>query len=247
MTDMTSTVQRLTRTPGSRLDRVQLLLEHRTAQKRFRDQCKISSNRIEVLFPRLAKTRAVVQAAVSTKASLGNVMANELIILSTVCAHLQPKLVFEFGTYDGLTTLHFAINSPDDARVMTIDLHPDDPLRQTTTDDTFYTKGVQVGAHFQDASEAGKIEQIYADTTKYDYSALRGRVDLIFIDAGHDYELVKSDSQKALEMIRPGGAIFWHDYHYAHSGVYTYLNELAPSRQLISISGATLVCHVSPE
>ena len=48
------------------------------------------------------------------------------------------------------------------------------------------------------------------------------------MDAGHAYELVRSDSEKALEMVRPGGVILWHDYHYTHDGVYTLSQRAGP-------------------
>ena len=37
-------------------------------------------------------------------------------------------------------------------------------------------------------------------------------MDLIFIDGGHTYELIKNDSELAFQMISKNGIIFWHDY-----------------------------------
>ena len=195
--------------------------------------------------PGLSKARALIQNAIPTESSFGNMPSYELILISTVCAHRQPKSVFEFGTYDGLTTLHLAINSTPNSRVYTIDLAPDDPIRQQNTDDTFYTQGVKLGAHFLDAPEANQVEQIYADTTKYDYSRFKGQMDFIFVDAGHTYDLVRSDSEKALEMIKPGGIIFWHDYYFTQHGVYTWLNELAGKIPLRNAPGTSLVYYVN--
>lgn len=242
----TSLNQTLTRIPRSRYDRIRLKLEHRSAEKTFERQRRVCRQPLEEDFPGLARARAQMKCAVPTQAALGNMPAYELILISTLCAHRQPHLVFEFGTFDGLTALHLAMNSPADARIVTIDLPPDDPIRQQNTEDTFYTQGVTVGGHFQGTAEAGKIEQVYSDTTKFDHAPYRKQMDFIFVDAGHAYDLVRSDSQKALEMIRPGGVIFWHDYHYAHEGVYSCLNELAADVSLVQIPNTKFVCHVSP-
>jgi len=238
--------QTLTRDANTRYDRVRLMLEHRSAKRRFEQLRRVYHQPLEEMFPGLSQARAQMQSAVPTAASFGNMPAYDLLVLSTVCAHLQPRLLLEFGTYDGLTTLHLAMNSPAEARVVTLDLHPDDPIRQQNTEDTFYTRGVTVGAHFCGKAEGRKIQQVYGDTTKFDHSPYRKQVDFLFVDAGHAYELVRSDSQKALEMVRPGGVILWHDYHYTHDGVYTCLNELTSSVTLRNIPNTTLVCHVSP-
>ena len=242
----TSLNQILTRIPRSRYDRIRLNLEHRSAQKTFERQRRVCRQPLEEAFPGLARIPAKMKCAVPTPAALGNMPAYELLLISTLCAHRQPRLLLEFGTFDGLTALHLAMNSPADARIVTIDLHPDDPIRQQTTDDTFYSRGMIVGSHFHGTAEAGKIEQIYSDTTAFDHGPYRKQVDFIFVDAGHAYELVRSDSQKALEMIRPGGVILWHDYHYTHDGVYSCLNELAASIPLRNVPDASLVYYICP-
>lgn len=239
--------QSFTRIPNSKIDRIRFGLEHRVAQRRFQHSRLISIKPLEEVFPGISSTRAVIQAAVPTGASLGNVSLHELVILSTVCAYLKPDLLFEFGTYDGLTTLHFAMNSGQDARVITTDLDPDDPARQIITDDTFYTRNVTVGAHFHQKKEESKIEQIYVNSTQFDHRPLRKKVGLIFIDGGHTDEIVRSDTRKALEMVIPGGVIFWHDYVYTQVGVYTWLNELSSSVALMSVPDTTLVYYVSPK
>ena len=236
----------LNRPTNGRMDRWRLVLEHKLANRQFEKERRVAPKPIDEVFPGISRTRATIQNAVATPFALANADPGELIILSTICAYSAPKSIVEFGTFDGLTALHFAINSPPSARVVTIDLHPDDPIRQTTTDDTFYSKGMRVGSQFEAAPEAGKIQQVFCNTLEFDQTPLAGKVDMIFIDAGHAYELVRSDSNKALEMIGPGGIVLWHDYHYAHEGVYRWLNELSDRLPLFQVPGTKLVCHVSP-
>lgn len=218
-------------------------IRRRKARREFERQRKILTGSLDVEFPGLPKMRAVIQGAVRTSSSRGNVSAQELIILSSVCALKRPQKIVEFGTYDGLTTLHFAMNSPHDAQVITLDLSPDDPLRVPDTEDTFYTRGVVVGSHFEGSDESRRIRQVFGDSRKFNHKELHKQVDFIFVDGGHTYEIVKSDSEKAFDMLSPGGVIFWHDYSFVHAGVYSYLNEITGRVPLITLPGTSLVFH----
>jgi len=213
------------------------------AQKLFNRSRRLEDRELEQLFSGISECRGTIQAAVPLLDGIGNVQPYELIVISTICKYLNPDLVFEFGTFNGLTTLHLAMNSPAAAQIVTIDLAPDDGRRQLINDDTYYIKDNCVGVMFQDTPERAKIEQIFGDTTTFDQVAYKGKADLIFIDAGHEYELVRSDTEKALDMLAPNGVILWHDYVFSHYGVYTWLNELSHSIPLYSIPKATLVCY----
>src|SRR6185503_17662195 len=52
----------------------------------------------------------------------GNVSERELITICRLVRQQQPMTLFEFGTFDGRTTLNLAANAPSDARVFTLDL-----------------------------------------------------------------------------------------------------------------------------
>jgi predicted O-methyltransferase YrrM len=229
--------------PTSASDQRRMERAREEAQKLFNHSRRIEDRELEQLFPGISECRGVIQAAVPPLNGIGNVQPYELIVISTICKYLNPDLVFEFGTFNGLTTLHLAMNSPAGAKIMTIDLDPEDARRQLVNDDTYYIKDNCVGQMFQDTPEQAKIEQIFGDTTTFDQAAYKGKADLIFIDAGHEYELVRSDTEKALDMLTPNGVILWHDYVFSHYGVYTWLNELSHSIPLYSIPKATLVCY----
>ncbi len=46
----------------------------------------------------------------------------DIISLSLICKIIKPKVVFEIGTFEGYTSFHFALNTPDDAKIYTLDL-----------------------------------------------------------------------------------------------------------------------------
>ena len=108
---------------------------------------------------------------------------------------------------------------------------------------SYYIQSNVIGEIFQSALERVKITQIYCDSTSFDHSEYRKKVDLIFVDASHEYDSVRSDSEKALEMLASGGVILWHDYVFSHYGVYAWLNELSHTIDLFSIPNTTLVYH----
>jgi len=68
---------------------------------------------------------------------------------------------------------------------------------------------------------------------------------MVFVDAGHTYRYVKSDTEKALKMLRPGGVILWHDYmQLLHPDVVQCLCEKAEVGLNIGhLRGTSLAVH----
>lgn len=215
------------------------------ANARFERARRVPLRPAEEVFPGLASVVASVCAAGAATNPLGNVSDRELILICSACRWAEPSTCFEFGTYDGRTTRHLALNAPS-ARVVTIDLDPADPLRGVPGPDTFYTKQVVVGEQFADTPEAGRIEQRFGDTRSFDPGDLRGSVDFVFVDGGHLADCVRADTATALAMLRPGGVALWHDYHFSHEGVYATLNDLASRAELFNLAGTSIVAHRSP-
>lgn len=131
-----------------------------------------------------------------------NMRGFELACLCQLVAWRRPTRLFEFGTYDGRTAANLLLNAPPDAHLFTINIPPE----------RFGHQGVAIGECLPQAGLQGRFTQLLGDTTTYDFAAHRGQMDFTFIDAGHSYECVMSDSTNALAMLAPGGLIAWHDY-----------------------------------
>jgi hypothetical protein len=178
----------------------------------------------------------------------------EVWILSVLAK--KAKRIFEFGTCTGRTTYHLARNSAEDAVVTTLTLAPDgkdkysvekgdDPMAiscalKESDNSSFFYSGTPV---------EGKIKQLFADSKSFDETPYADSCDLIFVDGSHAYSYVKSDSEKALRMLKPGGIILWHDYHMVRSvlpGVYDALNELSTRYPLKQVSGTSFVMYRKP-
>ncbi len=154
----------------------------------------------------------------------------------------QARCMFEFGTATGRTAWLWAANSPADARVVTLTLPPDAATDRGEPPAT--------GFRYTGTPGADKIDQRFGDSLAFEPGELEGRCDLIFIDGSHAYEHVRSDTEKALRMLAPGGAILWHDYrrdNHRLRGVYRYLNELARELPLVRLSHTSFVAYRSEE
>lgn len=174
----------------------------------------------------------------------------DIVSLCLICQILKPKLVFEIGTATGYTALHLALNTPDETRVLTLDLPRasgvPSTLGTTVMDKHQSNMYKDVGDYlFQGAPVAHKITCLYGDSATFDYMPYRGRVDLFFIDGAHSYDYVRSDTFKALECCHPGSVIAWHDFGRAGlNGVSRWLQEFSRSHDVHAIPGGSLAFMV---
>jgi len=122
----------------------------------------------------------------------GSVSTYELMILNKLVQHQNPKLIVEFGTFDGRTAMNFAANAPK-AKIVTLDFAPAPRI-------------------FDGTPLAKNIECKSGDSTEFDTAQYRNKAEFIFVDGGHDAPVVTSDTLKAFEMLSPNGLIVWHDY-----------------------------------
>ena len=162
---------------------------------------------------------------------------DECACLARLVRYLQPRTVFEFGTFRGRTTRLIAANAPAGAEVYTIDLPPKRFRHFSGASEEL------LGEEFSGHHVVAKIRQLYGDTRTFDFHPFYESMDLIFIDGDHRYEGVRSDTQQALRMIKPGGVIIWDDYQALHPGVMHCLNELGKERALFRIKSTRFAYH----
>ena len=208
------------------------------------DAKKLPTASVEDLFPGI--TKLPIQMERGLPHVRGNVTIDELAVIALLCRQLKPKVIFEFGTFNGRTTLNLAANAPDDAKVYTLDLADPDQMRMKAEDeDNDYHLRERSGMFFQGSRYESRIEQRWGDSALFDETPFHGQVDLAFVDAAHSYEYAKSDSEKALAMVRPGGMILWHDYCVWFPGVYQYLHELLSEYPIKHIEGTHMAILAS--
>ena len=155
-----------------------------------------------------------------------NIDANSLVALTVLARTADAKLIFEFGTYKGVTARQLAESCPE-AEVVTLDLP------------------ASLGSHFvpgeffHGSDAASRITQEYGDSKSFDFSRYFGTMDVVFVDAGHEYEDACADSHTALGLVRDGGTIVWDDYT-SWTGVRRCVNEFARDLPILHVAGTRL-------
>ena len=138
----------------------------------------------------------------------------EVLAIGAMVRGLRPERILEIGTFEGNTTVNLAANAPSGAHVFTLDLPPDWGRRYSLDVlDIHYNAatGSHTGRQFTDSHHANRITQLWGDSAEFDWDE-HGPFDFILIDGCHTYEYAVSDTRNALRVLRPGGAIVWHDY-----------------------------------
>lgn len=179
----------------------------------------------------------------------GNVSERELVTIARLVRDAAPRELFEFGTFDGRTTLNLAANAAESARVYTLDL-PQETIAEAAgpihEHEVRYADKASSGSRFAGTDQAPRIEQLRGDSGRFDLASYYGRMDFVFVDGSHTYEYVINDSLHAMRMLRDGkGTIVWHDYG-RWDGVTRALNELRrldpQFAGILWIEGTTLAC-----
>ena len=155
----------------------------------------------------------------------------DVVMLLKIAVCTEPKRVVEIGSYRGYTALFLAQHISPDARIVSIDRHPDhgEAYRMTQL------------AHMIER-RVGEIDRVMFER---DESA---SYDLIFVDADHSYESVRNDTELVLPLLSPAGCIVWHDYanwgyFSGQNGVPEYLGELGARLPIGHVLGSTLAIH----
>jgi predicted O-methyltransferase YrrM len=195
-----------------------------------------------------AEVRFIGRGSIAVPGGTSDAEAWILAVLAKRC-----RLAFEFGTCTGKTAYLWARNMPPDGRVVTLTLTPDQVsgYRRDARDNELDVANALDESRFtrfrySGTREEPRITQLFGDSKAFDESEYVDACDLIFVDGSHAYSYVRSDSRKALRMVRPGGMVLWHDYDGARrhaNGVFRALNELSREVPLVHVAGTTLVAY----
>jgi SAM-dependent methyltransferase len=131
-----------------------------------------------------------------------HVRLDEEVLIGLAVKAVGARRIFEIGTFEGGTTLLLADKAGEGAEVFTLDL-PESEFAWTWT---------EIGSKYRGAAAEPRIRQLSGDSLEFDFSPYDGSIDLVFVDAAHDYPHGIADSRTALRLVRPGGVILWHDF-----------------------------------
>ena len=132
-------------------------------------------------------------------------------ILECLWRSQSPRRHLEFGTWEGFGARLVA--SATEADIWTINL----PGGETAQDgDTLYDStdtGEFIGRLYREAGYGGRVHQLLCDSRDFDTRSFSATpFDTVLIDGGHTPDIVESDTDKALSILRKGGMCVWHDF-----------------------------------
>ena len=166
------------------------------------------------------------------------------------------KTIFEFGTCSGKTTYLMALNSPESAKIISLTLKPENlgNIEKNNLDNkisfrNIINESIYKNFLFTGSELENKIDVIFQNSLDFDETQYNNFFDLIFIDGGHTYSVVKSDTQKAFKMLNKNGIILWHDYvpgKTSAKDVVKLINEISQEKKIYNIKDTSL-CYFKNE
>jgi len=163
------------------------------------------------------------------------------------------KNIFEFGTCSGKTTYIMGLNSSNDTKIISLTLSPNeiDEVSKQNQDNKISFRNIINESIYNKFLFSGddvekKIQVIFKNSLYFNHKDYKNKMDLIFIDGGHTYSVVKNDSEKSFDMIKKNGIILWHDYvpgKRSAKDVVKYIHEISKNKKLYSIKGTSLVFY----
>jgi len=130
-----------------------------------------------------------------------HIRLDEEVLVGLTVQALGARRIFEIGTFEGGTTRLLAAKAGEGAEVFTLDL----PAAEVAW-------GTQIGTKFRGSAMEPRIKQFFGNSLEFDFSPYERSIDLVFVDAAHDYPHGFADSRTALRLVRPGGVVLWHDF-----------------------------------
>jgi len=173
----------------------------------------------------------------------GGMPAQDLYALLRVVLWVKHKVIFEIGTFKGVTTAHMVINS--DAQIYALDLPRDmatDLRGYTPSDAALLQARDQIGRFYRQFNRSGRIHQLFGDSRTFDYAAYYGSMELVLVDACHLCDYVLSDSRHAARLLGPRGVIVWHDFGNSRD-VVPALQRVAREMAVYHLEGSNIVFH----
>ena len=162
------------------------------------------------------------------------------------------KNIFEFGTCSGKTTYLMALNSDEDTKITSLTLKPSliNYIKKNEEDNKVSFRNIKNESVYEKFLFSGtnvenKIKIIFQNSLDFNEKNLEKKMDLIFIDGGHTYSVVKNDTEKSFNMLSKNGIILWHDYapgKKSSKDIVKYLGEISKTKQIFHIEN-TSICY----
>lgn len=174
-------------------------------------------------------------------------------ILLALAKLLQPRTYFEFGTYLGVQLLNIAANLPPESRLYTLDLDEDSAkkaqkdVKQLPLTLEHLQAQQQQKLAFVRSSFAERVTTLRGDSNTYDFTPFHNRMDMLFVDGGHELPTLQSDTENAFRMLSQDrkSCIAWHDYGWQeYPCVKTYIDQLSETLDIFFVEESMVAFYV---
>jgi hypothetical protein len=141
----------------------------------------------------------------------------DTVIKLAIAKLIQPRSFFEFGTFLGVGTLNIALNLPD-CHLYTLDLDEDSYKQASIVESVRHLSELQLERQrelaFMGTPFEKRVQALRGDSTRFDLRPYYGKMDMVYVDGGHDERTIKSDTENAFCMLTKDhpAAIAWDDY-----------------------------------
>lgn len=180
----------------------------------------------------------------------GGMNAFERLVIVKLLNLVNPKRIFEFGTYFGETTklilenLDFAEEA--DRLIYTLDLDILDGVAFESYDEELAKSVLGRQRAFEGVNNSDRVVQLLTDSKRYTPpSSLRGSFQFVLIDANHALDYVRNDTEIAFELLDLDSphVVIWDDYGTNEFPEMTqFLNNLSIQRSRIYAIAETNLC-----
>lgn len=133
----------------------------------------------------------------------GNMEGPERDDLMVLVAYQHAKAVFEFGTFNGATSLALT-RVPGVERVWSLDIpRGQAPALEMLAVDRNYL-------YYSAELPLPGVTRLWGDSARFDFAPFYGCCDVVFVMGAHSLPYIRNDLGQAFKLARPGGLVVWH-------------------------------------
>lgn len=151
----------------------------------------------------------------TSRALLGYTLAEDTHAVLTLLASSRACRILEVGTALGHMTANLAEWSGDEASVYSLGIVRGTDPKGAPEQGVEIPSESDFGRFVDHFGKGHKVTLLRGDSLDFDFRGL-APLDFVFLDGGHDFGHVASDTRQAYDALAPGGWLVWHDFGSPH-------------------------------
>jgi hypothetical protein len=133
----------------------------------------------------------------------GGSLPTDMALLTGIASGIKDCAYFEIGTWRGESVANLARVAKE---CYTLCL-PDEEMRKRKMDEDM------IRMHGMFSKDLPSVTHLKGDSRVFDFSSLKKKFDLVFIDGDHHYDFLLQDTRNVLQyLVHEKSIVVWHDY-----------------------------------